>query len=163
MSTMTAGRGRSALALIGFLALCFAVEAVAAVATWTSVGIWYPLLAKPWFTLPKEVFGPVWTVLYAMMAVAAWLVWRDADPAERRTALPLFFAQLALNVLWPILFFGLQAVAEALIEIALLLVLVLATTLAFWRVDRRAGALFVPYLVWVTYATALNAAVWAMN
>lgn len=160
---MTALRGNSVLTLIGFLALCFGVEAVAAVATWTSVEIWYPLLAKPWFTLPKGAFGPVWTVLYAMMAVAAWLVWREAGPAERRPALRLFFAQLALNVLWPILFFGLQAVTEALIEIGLLLALVLATTLAFWRIDQRAGALFVPYLLWVTYAAALNAAIWAMN
>lgn len=163
MTRMIAGRGRSVLTLVGLLALCYAAEAFAALMTRTSVEIWYPLLAKPWFTLPNRVFAPVWTALYTMMAIAAWLVWRRADPDEARPALGLFFAQLVVNVLWPTLFFGLQAVAEAIIDIALLLALVFATTVAFWRIDRVAGALLVPYLLWVAYAAALNVAIWRMN
>jgi translocator protein len=95
------------------------------------------------------------------MALAAWLVWRRVG--WRDPALGLFFAQLALNLAWSVLFFGLQRVGAALGEILLLLALIAATTLAFWRIDRRAGLLFVPYLLWVGYASLLNGAIWLLN
>jgi benzodiazapine receptor len=153
--------GKDWLALIGLLALCFAVAGIGGWVTANSVESWYPTLAKPGFTPPDRVFGPVWSVLYAMMALAAWLVWRRVGWSHR--ALGLFVAQLALNLAWSVLFFGLQRVGAALAEILLLLALIAATTFAFWRVDRRAGLLLAPYLLWVGYASLLNGAIWLMN
>jgi translocator protein len=147
--------------LAAFLALCFAVAAISGAVTRASVDTWYPTLAKPAFTPPDWVFAPVWTALYATMALAAWLVWRRVG--SQGGAMYLFFAQLALNLLWSILFFGLQLVGLALIDIVVLVVLIALTTVAFWRIDRRAGLLLVPYLLWVVYATALNGAIWRMN
>lgn len=149
------------VALLVFLAVCFAVAGIGGAVTATSVDTWYPTLAKPAFTPPDAVFGPVWTVLYAMMALAAWLVWRRVGWQD--WALYLFFAQLALNLLWSILFFGMQLVGLALVDIVVLVVLIALTTIVFWRIDRRAGLLFVPYLLWVVYAGALNGAIWRMN
>ena len=156
-----AGAGKDWLVLLGLLALCFAVAGIAGRVTATSVATWYPTLAKPWFTPPGWLFGPVWSVLYAMMALAAWLVWRRAG--WRSPALGMFFVQLALNLAWSVLFFGLQLIGAALAEILLLLALIAATTWAFWRIDRRAGLLFVPYLLWVGYASLLNGAIWLLN
>jgi tryptophan-rich sensory protein len=153
--------GKDWLVLIALLALCFAVAGIGGFVTATSVESWYPTLAKPGFTPPDWVFGPVWGALYAMMALAAWLVGRRVGWRDR--VLGLFFAQLALNLAWSVLFFGLQLIGAALAEILLLLALLAATTLAFWRIDRRAGLLFVPYLLWVGYASLLNAAIWLMN
>ena len=147
--------------LVGLLALCFAVAGIAGWVTATSVESWYPTLAKPGFTPPDQVFGPVWSALYSMIALAAWLAWRRVGWRDR--ALGLFFAQLALNLAWSLLFFGLQLVGAALAEILLLLALIAATTLAFWRIDRRAGLLLVPYLLWVGYASLLNGAIWLIN
>ena len=149
------------IGLLAFLAVCFAVAGIGGRVTATSVETWYPTLATPGFTPPDWIFGPVWTVLYAMMAVAAWLVWRRIG--WHGPALYLFFAQLALNLLWSILFFGLQLVGLALLDIVVLVVLIALTTVAFWRIDRPAGLLFVPYLLWVVYAGALNGAIWRMN
>ena len=164
---MTTGRetgvhgGKAWLVLLGLLALCFGVAGIAGRVTAGSVASWYPTLAKPWFTPPGWLFGPVWGVLYAMMALAAWLVWRQVG--WRNPALGLFFVQLALNLAWSLLFFGLQLIGAALAEILLLLALIAATTSAFWRIDRRAGLLLVPYLVWVGYACLLNGAIWLLN
>jgi tryptophan-rich sensory protein len=118
-------------------------------------------LAKPAFSPPDGVFGPVWTVLYATMALAAWLVWRRIG--WQGGALVLFFVQLGLNLLWSILFFGLQLVGLALIDIVVLVIVIAMTTIVFWRVDWRAGLLFVPYLIWVGYAATLNGAIWHLN
>jgi tryptophan-rich sensory protein len=156
-----AGRAANWIGLTAFLVACFAVATIGGVVTQASVDTWYPTLAKPAFTPPDRVFGPVWTVLYAMMAVAAWLVWRRIG--WHGGALVLFFVQLALNLLWSILFFGLQLVGLALVDITVLVVLIALTTVAFWRIDRRAGLLLVPYLLWVVYASALNGAIWLMN
>jgi translocator protein len=153
--------GKAWLVLLGLLALCFGVAGVAGRVTASSVATWYPTLAKPWFTPPDWLFGPVWGVLYAMMALAAWLVWRRVG--WRNPALGLFFAQLALNLAWSVLFFGLQLIGAALAEILLLLALIAATSWAFWRIDRRAGLLLLPYPLWVGYASLLNGAIWLMN
>ncbi len=149
------------LGLAGFVALCFAVAAIGGAVTATSAQTWYPKLAKPAFTPPDWLFGPVWTTLYAMMAVSAWLSWRRVGLGH--LALGLFFAQLALNLAWSLLFFGLHWIGVALVDILLLLVLIAATTYAFLVIDRRAGLLFVPYLLWVGYASLLNGAIWLMN
>ena len=155
-----APHSRGTLGFIVILALCLAVSAVGGAVTATSVGSWYPLLAKPAFNPPNWIFAPVWTALYFMMAIAAWRVWRRGGA---RRALSLFALQLALNLAWSIVFFGMHAVGAALLEILVLLLAILATTVVFWRSDRMAGLLFVPYAAWVAFAAILNAAIWQLN
>lgn len=160
---------RSILALILFLLACFGVAAFGAQFT---PGEWYAGLEKPPWNPPAWVFGPVWTVLYAMMAVAGWLVWRSPEPpagarggwpAGRRAALGAFAVQLALNGAWSWLFFGLHRPALAFAEIVALWLAILVTTILFWRVRATAGALLLPYLAWVTFAAALNLELWRLN
>ena len=155
--------GRSAAALILVLASCLAVGGLAASATARGVRDWYPALAKPSWTPPDAVFAPVWTVLYVMMAVAAWQVWREAGHSGRGAALALFAIQLALDCAWSFFFFGMRSVGGGLADIVLLLAAIIATVLAFRRVRPPAALLLLPYLAWVGYATALNVAIWRMN
>lgn len=155
-----AGPGLAALA--AFVGLCLVVGAVGGAVTATSVGTWYAGLAKPGFNPPNGVFGPVWTALYVMMAVAAWRVWRAGAPVRGR-ALGLWGAQLALNLAWSCLFFGLRAPGPALAEIAVLWAAIAATMLAFRRLDRFAAWLMAPYLAWVSFAAVLNYEVWRLN
>ncbi len=124
---------------------------------------WYQQLDRPTWAPPGSLFGPVWTFLYASMGVAAWLIWVKAG--FRRGALPvgLFLLQLIPNALWSWLFFGLNRMDLALADIVILWVLIVATIAAFWRVHRLAALLLVPYLAWVSFATALNFALWQMN
>jgi translocator protein len=149
-------------ALAAFLGVCFTAAALGAAWTSTSVGDWYPSLRKPTWNPPDWVFGPVWSALYAAMAVAAWLVWRGGRP-DRWPALVLFGVQLGLNVAWSALFFGWRSPAMALGDIALLWLAILATAAAFARVAPAAGALLVPYLAWVGFAAALNWEIWRLN
>lgn len=151
------------LGLAGWVLLCFAAAGLGSVATAHSIPGWYDGLAKPSWTPPAWLFGPVWTVLYLAMAVAAWLVWRPGGFGARRTALGLFLVQLALNVAWSALFFGLRRPDLGLADIGLLWVAIVFTLLAFRRSSRLAGWLFVPYLLWVSFASALNFAIWRMN
>jgi tryptophan-rich sensory protein len=150
-------------ALAMFVALCLGIGALGAAVTATSVATWYAGLAKPSFTPPDAVFGPVWTVLYVMMGVAAWRVWRTADRDTRRGPLTLFALQLALNLGWTVVFFGLQKIGSAVATIIVLDVGVIVTTLAFRTVDRPATLLMVPYLLWIAFATVLNIAIWRVN
>lgn len=151
------------MALVVFVALCLAVAAVGGAVTATSVGTWYAALAKPSFNPPDWLFGPVWTTLYLMMAVAAWRVWRARGRVDARAALGLWALQLALNLVWSFVFFGARMIGAALVEIVVLLVAILATLALFWRIDRVAGALLVPYAAWVGFATLLTAALWRLN
>jgi tryptophan-rich sensory protein len=158
-----AGRtGEQALALITCLAIVFAAAAVGGLFTGTSVSTWYRTLAKPSFTPPDWVFGPVWSTLYAMMGVAAWLVWRQSRPGVR-LALALFAVQLALNVAWSALFFGLRLPGAAFAEVLVLWLAIAATLLAFLRISSVAALLLVPYLAWVSYAAALTFSIWRLN
>jgi translocator protein len=150
-------------ALLGFLAVTFAAAAVGSVATFRSVETWYPTLAKPAWTPPSAVFGPVWTLLYIAMAVAAWRVWRSQTGAAASAVLRHYGAQLFLNALWSVLFFGMRRPDLALLDIAALWMLLVLAQVRFWRADRIAGLLWAPYLLWVSYAAALNAAIWLMN
>lgn len=156
-------RKRDTMAFAVFLALCLAVSAMGAAVTATSVGTWYRTLVKPPFSPPDWIFAPVWTTLYFMMAVAAWRVWRRGGLRQARPALTLFAVQLVLNLTWSIVFFGMRAIGAALVEIAVLLLAILATTVVFWQRDRVAGMLFIPYTAWVTFAAVLNAALWRLN
>lgn len=154
----------SLLGLAGFLVACLGVSWIAAWATSTSVGSWYPTLAKPDYTPPDEVFGPVWVTLYIMMGLAGWRVWRKTGfTGAGRAALILFAVQLAFNLVWSMLFFGLQRIDVALLDIALLWLAIAATILAFWRIDRFAAVLLLPYLAWVSFAALLNQAIWRLN
>lgn len=154
----------SLLGLAGFLVACLGVSWIAAWATSTSVGWWYPTLAKPDYTPPDEVFGPVWITLYIMMALAGWRVWRKTGfSSAGRAALILFAVQLGFNLIWSTLFFGLQRIDAALVDIALLWLAIAATIGAFWRIDGFAAVLLLPYLAWVSFAAVLNLAIWRLN
>lgn len=148
--------------LILWLALCAVAGFIGAVAS-ANAPEFYSLLDKPAWAPPPAVFGPVWTLLYILMGVAAWLVWRERGWARATGALGLFVLQLALNAVWSWLFFGWKMGGAALADILVLWVLLVATIIAFARVRRIAGALLAPYLAWVTFAAALNGAVWLRN
>lgn len=148
--------------LIAWIILSFAVATIGAFAS-INAKDFYGQLTQPAWAPPAAVFGPVWTVLYLMMAVAAWLVWREGGFRAHRTALTLFIVQLALNMLWSWLFFAWHLGALAFADISVLWVLIAATLLCFWRVRPLAAALLIPYLVWVSFALALNYSVWQLN
>jgi tryptophan-rich sensory protein len=153
---------QSAAALAFFLALTLAVGWIGSVVTLPAIPGWYAQLAKPSFTPPNQVFAPVWTTLYVMMAIAAWLVWKSVHP-DRFRALAAWAVQLALNSAWSLLFFGLNRIGLALIDIAVLLLAIVVTIRLSARVAPLAAWLLVPYLAWVGYATALNIAIWRLN
>ncbi|MEX0652688.1 MAG: TspO/MBR family protein [Phycisphaeraceae bacterium] len=156
-------RTHDLLGLGGWLALCYLAAAVGSLATTTGVGTWYQTLDRPPWTPPDWVFGPVWTLLYGLMAVAAWLVWRRRGFRGATVALGLFLVQLALNVAWSFIFFGMHAVIWAAVEIVVLALAIVATVIAFWRISRPASLLLAPYLAWVLFAAALNLAIARMN
>jgi translocator protein len=162
MQIVTKGSARY-VALAGFLTLTFAAAAIGSTATFTNVKTWYPLLQKPAWTPPSWLFAPVWSALYVAMAVAGWRVWRLQSGAAARGVLRLYTAQLALNALWSVLFFGMRRPDLALIDIAGLWLLLVIALVYFWRSDRIAGMLWAPYVAWVSFASALNAAIWWLN
>ena len=148
------------LSLVGWLVLCFTA---ALSGVFVSTGDWYSSLVKPSWNPPSWLFGPVWSVLYFMMAVAAWLVWCCGGWKRQRIPLTLFIVQLALSALWSPLFFGLHLPAIAFFEMCLLW-LALATTLwLFWIERPFAGLLLIPYLVWISFAGVLNFTIWQLN
>jgi len=143
--------------------ICNAVGASPALVTATGSGTWYDSLAQPALAPPNWVFGPVWTALFTLLGVAAYLVLRDGDGRQRTVAFGLFVAQYVLNVAWTLVFFGAQDIAGGLVVIAALWVLIAATLAAFSRVRPAAGYLLAPYLAWVSFAAYLNYAFWALN
>ena len=145
------------------LVACFGAAAVGALFTGPAVSTWYQEIRKPAFSPPQWLFGPVWTALYAMMAVAVWLVWKKGDAAGRNAALALFGAQLALNAAWSPIFFGLRSFGGAFADIVALWLAIVATLVAFLRVSAPAGLLLVPYLAWVSFAAVLNFGIWRLN
>lgn len=150
------------LGLFAWLALAFATATVGALAS-IHAQDFYAALTNPDWAPPAWLFGPVWSLLYLLMAIAAWLVWRKDGLRGARLALTLFVAQLALNALWSWLFFSWHLGAAAFIDILLLWLLILATLATFWRVHVLAGVLLLPYLAWVSFAAALCLAVWRLN
>ena len=154
---------RSLLGLGLALLICFAASFIGNAFTMPNLG-WYATLEKPGFTPPNGIFPIVWTILFALMAVSAWLVWRKpADAGDKKTALTWFGIQLALNVLWPFAFFQMQSPIAGLAVILWLLVAIVLTMVFFDRVSRIAALLLIPYLLWVGFAAGLNFAVWALN
>lgn len=153
---------QQALGLLSWLLVSFITAGIGAAASVTASSF-YGSLERPAWAPPAAVFAPVWTTLFAMMGIAAWLVWRRGGFAAARGALSLFLIQLALNALWSWLFFGWHRGAWAFADILLLWAAMVATTVAFWRVQALAGLLFVPYRVWVSFAVVLSYTVWQMN
>ncbi len=152
--------GSLALAILG----CELVGASGNLLSGSGVTTWYPSLTKPAFTPPSWVFAPVWTTLFALLGVAAWLVWRvGLDDRRVQVALGLFAGQYVVQVAWSGVFFGLENPLGGLVVIAVLWVAIVATVVAFVRVDRRAALLLVPYLAWVSFATVLNYELWRLN
>lgn len=148
--------------LIGWLAVTFAAAAAGGFAS-ADAGDFYQRLMRPAWAPPSWLFAPVWTMLYLLMAVAAWLVWRERGFRQAPITLLLFLIQLGVNALWTWLFFAWHLGAVAFGEILILWALILCTLVAFWRVRSIAGVLLIPYLAWVTFAAALTYAVWQAN
>lgn len=161
-SASPASSARTWLGLLAWLALCFVVAAVSSVPS-REAPVFYAQLSLPAWAPPAGLFGPVWTVLYAMMGIAAWMVWRARGWSGAGAPLGLFVAQLVVNGLWSWLFFGWRLGALAFADVVLMVLLVLATLVGFWRVRRAAGLLLVPYLAWISFATALTWAAWQRN
>lgn len=152
------------LILVASGAICFAAALFGSVPISMGNGVaWQGSLDKPFFAPPDWLFGPAWTVLFTLMAIALFLVWRKWPAEGTKLAMGLFAVQLVLNVLWNYVFFGGRMIFGGLIEIIVLLLMIAATTAAFYKVDRRAAYLMVPYLLWVCFATALNAGIWLLN
>lgn len=151
------------ISLVAFILLCFVVEIIGGFWTKESVLTWYPTLIKPSWTPPDWLFGPVWSCLYIMIAVAGWLIYRAEYSHQRTVALVLYGCQLALNFIWSFLFFSLRSPILGLIDIVLLCLLTSLTIIKAWSVRPLASLLLIPYLVWVAYATTLNAAIWLLN
>jgi benzodiazapine receptor len=153
---------RQATGLFAWLLLAFAAAALGGFAS-ANAGAFYQQLVRPEWAPPGWLFAPVWSVLYLLMGVAAWLVWRVEGFRQASTVLVLFMIQLAANALWTWLFFAWHLGTLAFIEILVLWLLIVATIFGFWRVRPLAGALLLPYLAWVTFASALSFSIWKLN
>ena len=151
------------ISLLFWLVVCFAVAAVSGRWTAGEVVGWYRTLVRPAIAPPNWVFGPVWTLLYAMMAIAAWRVALAAPSPLRTWGIALFLLQLGLNFAWSWIFFRQHAIGAALVEVVVLWVAIGATALLFSRVAPVAGWIMVPYLAWVSFAAVLNGAYWRLN
>jgi len=164
MENRSSSRLKSAGMLVLFLLTCFGVAWTGAqVSPGIASSNWYEQLNKPDWNPPGWLFGPVWTILYTMMAIAAWRIWRKLGFSGGKTELSWFAIQLFLNGLWSQLFFNAQNPGLAFVEILFLLTAIIATTIYFFRKDKFAGYLMVPYILWVAFATILNGTIWMIN
>lgn len=146
--------------LLGWFLFCFAAAAPSAL---IPIDAWYEELRKPSWNPPPWLFGPVWTLMYTLMSISAWLIWRQGGWKFQHRALGLFLVQWLLNLLWTPIFFGMKHIGLALVEMTLLWLAIAATLYVFWRVNQWAGFLLLPYLAWVTFAWALNFTLWKLN
>ena len=150
--------------LIVSIIICQAIGGIGSIFTAPSIPTWYASLAKPWFTPPNWVFAPVWITLFLLMGISMYLIWEKGIGKKNvKVALSVFGAQLVLNAIWSILFFGLQSPFYAFIEIIILWIAILATIISFYKISRPAGIILIPYIVWVTIASSLNYYIWILN
>jgi translocator protein len=150
--------------LVVSLVICQCAGLIGSFFTITSIPTWYATIQKPGFTPPNWVFGPAWITLYALMGIAAFLIWRKGfDKPGVIGALTLFLAQLILNAFWSVVFFGFQSPAAGFVVIVLLWMVILFTILRFFRLSTAAGVLLIPYILWVTFASVLNFSIWILN
>ncbi len=150
--------------LILSILIAEAAGGIGSIFTSESIPNWYAYINKPSFNPPNWVFGPVWTTLFILMGIAAYLIWKEgSNKKEVRSALLLYGAQLIANTMWSIIFFGLKAPGAAFIEIIALWILILLTIVYFWRLKPIAGLLLLPYIAWVSFASILNFFIWRLN
>lgn len=161
MKGNSAKNGENYLALAAFIIVCNLAGAFGAIFTLDAIPTWYAFLAKPTFSPPNWVFGPVWTALYILMGISAYLIWKQGKKAA--FALQAFALQLILNALWSFLFFGMRSPAAGFAGIVPLWLSIAYCIDLFWGIDRRAAYLLVPYIAWVTFATLLNLSIWMLN
>ena len=156
-------QGRSIAGLLVFLVICLGVGGLGGIATAPEIKGWYATLTKPSWNPPNWIFGPMWTTLFVMMAVSAWLVWKR--PGIKLNSLPmiLFAIQLVLNSAWSWIFFNLHMIGAAFAELCVLWVAIAVTMYIFFKHSKLAGGLMIPYLAWVTFAGCLNFAIWRLN
>ena len=157
-------RTRDIVEAVLSIVICQGAGLIGAVATSPSIPTWYASLEKPAFNPPNWLFGPVWTTLYTLMGIAAFLVWRQGiRKREVKIALGIFIVQLVLNTLWSIVFFGLNSLLGGLVVILPLWVAILLSIITFYRISKTAGVLLIPYILWVSFATILNFSLWQLN
>ncbi len=150
--------------LVVSIVACLAAGAIGSIFTRSAVTTWYATLGKPAFSPPNWLFAPVWTLLYILMGIAAFLVWRKGlGNRQVRSALIVFLIQLILNTLWSMVFFGLESPLFGLVVISVLWVVILVTVIQFFKISRAASILLWPYLLWVTFAAVLNSSIWLLN
>ncbi|MDO8428891.1 MAG: TspO/MBR family protein [Candidatus Diapherotrites archaeon] len=142
--------------------ICFLAGLIGSIFTFSAIPTWYAGLVKPWFSPPNFLFAPVWTILYVLMGIALYLIWRKGFQ-ENKTSIKIFFVQLLLNAFWSIVFFGFKQLFNAFIVIIFLWISILACILLFYKIDKKASYLLIPYLAWVSFAGILNYSVWALN
>jgi len=161
---MGSSRLREVLRLVVSIVVCQLAGGLGAIFTTPAIPTWYASLEKPAFQPPNWLFFPVWTTLYTLMGIAAFLVWRKGlGQRQVRVALGIFAIQLALNTAWTIIFFGLYSLFGAVIAIVFLWIAILINIVTFWRISKVAGALLIPYILWVSFAGILNYSVWMLN
>lgn len=157
-------RAVNILKLVASIVACQCAGLIGSIFTTPSIPTWYASLTKPTFTPPNWLFAPAWITLYLLMAIAAFLVWRKGlDASGVKKALVIFLIQLILNALWSVVFFGFQAPMWGTVVIVLLWVAILLTILKFFKISSAAGALMLPYILWVTFASILNVSLWLLN
>jgi tryptophan-rich sensory protein len=153
-------KSKKIIGLIGWIVICSLAGIFGAQ---FEPGTWYESLQKPSWTPPNWVFPVIWPILYIMMGISAWLMWKMKEVSIRSTEFTWFFVQLILNALWSWVFFGMHLISTGLAEVFLLWISLVFTILLFWNKNRTAGLLLIPYLLWISYASALNFAIWQLN
>lgn len=154
---------RDGIKLVISIFVCLVAGLIGSIFTISSIPVWYATLNKPFFSPPNWLFAPAWTILYILMGIALFFVWKAPKVKKTNEGLMLFGAQLIFNVIWSIVFFGFRSIVGGVLSIVVLLILILMTTAQFYRIDKRAAYLMVPYLLWVCFATMLNIAVYFLN
>jgi translocator protein len=164
LNETTIMKARRYLILLGFILVCNAAGSIGSIATYPNIAGWYASLQKPFFTPPNWLFGPVWTTLFTLMGISLFIIWEKTGLRKKgRAAFRAFLLQMGLNVLWSFLFFGLRSPLYGLICIIPMWLAILYMIIQYWKIDRRAAWMMVPYIAWVTVATALNFSVLLLN
>ena len=154
---------RDGVKLVISISVCIVAGIIGSVFTISSIPVWYDTLNKPFFNPPGWLFAPVWAILYILMGIALFFIWKAPKVKKTNEGLMLFGAQLVFNVIWTIVFFGFRSVIGGVLSIVILLILIVMTTLQFYRIDKRAAYLMLPYLLWVCFATMLNVSIYLLN
>ena len=154
---------RDSIKLVISIGVCLAAGLIGSMFTISNISIWYAALNKPFFSPPDWLFAPAWTILYILMGISLFFVWKAPKVKKTNEGLMLFGAQMIFNVIWSIVFFGFRSIIGGLLSIVVLLILILMTTVQFYRIDKRAAYLMVPYLLWVCFATMLNVSIYLLN